>query len=272
MLTQIASDLVFAEGPLWHREGFLIFSDIGQNKILKVQNGRVETFLDNSGWRSGLLENRAERKGSNAIAYDLEGNIIFCQHGDHAIVRLLPDGSLETIADTYNHKRLNSPNDLCVGKDGSIYFSDPPYGLKNEILNPVDAQPHAGVYRWYNGVLELLTTEYNYPNGVCFSPDYKYLFIGSNDPSEKRIRRYEVINGVLYNGITYVEENADGIKMDSENNLYLATMEGILILSECREKLALIKTPEMATNLCFHDEYIYITTVSKVYEYKRPGL
>ncbi len=261
----LAEGLGFGEGPLWHKDGFLIFSDVKENRIMKLQNGKLETFIEESGWKGMPTKNHSDQIGSNGIAYDLEGNIIFCQHGNHSIARLRGDGSIEIIVDNFYGRRLNSPNDLCVGSDGSIYFSDPPYGLKGKKLQPTIAQPMAGVYRWFNNTLELLSSEFDYPNGVCFSPDDKYLYIGSNYPEEKRIRRYEVNHGKISKGITFAVENADGIKTDKEGNVYLATMQGILILSKIGERIGFISIPEMTTNICIHEKYIYITTATKLY-------
>ncbi len=265
-LTLLAEGLGFGEGPLWHKEGFLIFSDVRYNRIMKLKDGQLHVFLDESGWKGTPTEEQSDQPGANGLAYDLEGKIVCCQHGSHAIGRIESDGSIETVVDSYQGKRLNSPNDLCVGPDGSIYFTDPPYGLKEQRLHPEIAQSFAGVYRWFNGMLELLTTEFEYPNGICFSPDYRYLYIGSNHPAEKRIRRYELAEGKLLNGSTFVEENADGIKTDREGNLYLATMTGVKIFSATGEQISFIPIPEMTTNLCLHGKHLYITTERNVYE------
>ncbi len=261
----IAGGLGFGEGPLWHKDGFLIFSDVKKNRIMKLDNGKLETFLEESGCTGAPSEMQSDQRGANGIAYDHNGNLIFCQHGNHSIARLRGDGTVEIMVDSYNGKRLNSPNDLCVGPDGSIYFSDPPYGIKDKKIQPDHAQPVAGVYRWFEGALELLTSEFDYPNGVCFSPDYKYLYIGSNAPDEKRIVRYDVRKGILFNRILFAEENADGIKTDHEGNLYLATMEGIVILSPAGQRIAFIEMPEMATNICLYDGQMYVTAEKKVY-------
>lgn len=262
----IAEGLGFAESPLWHRDEFLIFSDVMNNKIMKLKDGTLEIFLEESGWKGELTQVHSDQPGSNGLAYDQYGNLIFCQHGSYSIARLYGKKTIEMIVDQYKGRRLNSPNDLCIAQDGSIYFTDPPYGIKGKKLQPSIAQPHAGVYRWDGETLDLLTTEFIYPNGICFSPDFKYLYISSNEPSEKKLRRYEVEEGKLHHGITFLKENADGIKTDKEGNLYLSTIKGILIFSDRGERIGSIPTSEMTTNLCIHERKLYITAPSKVYE------
>lgn len=264
-MISIASGLGFAEAPLWHPDGFLLFSDVTKNRIMKWQDGVLETFLENSGIQTNPTSFHSEHIGANGLAMDSEGNLLFCQHGNHAIARLLPNGTIETLVDSYQEKPLNSPNDLCVGPEGSIYFSDPPYGLKGQKLLPDFAQPSAGVYRWYKGHLQLLVDELQYPNGLCLSPDYKYIYISTNNETEIGIRRYEVINGELKNGQLFVDENADGIKTDQNGNLFLATIQGIKVVSPQGEIVRKIETPHMATNLCFHKHSLYITTPNEVY-------
>jgi gluconolactonase len=261
----IADNIGFGEGPLWHKDGFLIFSELANNRIMKFENGYLEVFLEDSGTKGTPTEEQSNQRGSNGLAYDPDGNIILCQHGDHALSRLHKDGSIEVLVNSYKKRRLNSPNDLCVGSDGSIYFSDPPYGLKGQILHPEIAQPLAGVYRWYNNKLQLVSKDFHYPNGLCFSPDLHYLYISSAHPNEKKIRRYEVWNGTLHNGIDFAYENADGIKTCAHGNLYLAAPEGVVILSVEGKRTGVIELPEAATNLCLHNKELYITTATKLY-------
>lgn len=263
-LEVVATDLGFAEGPLWHNEGFLIFSDVIKNEITKIHEGKKETFLPQSGLYRTPDAYHGEQVGSNGIAYDLDGNLVFCQHGEHAISRHRKEGTTEKIVDSYRGKRLNSPNDLAIGPDGSIYFTDPPYGIKNQKLIPHIAQPVAGVYRWHEGELELLTAEFEFPNGICISSDYRYVFIGSNHEGEY-LKRYELIEGKLQNGVVFANENADGIKRDDNDNLYLATMEGVKILSPQADQIGFIKVPEMVTNVCVVGQKLYITTPKTIF-------
>ncbi|MBC7388587.1 MAG: SMP-30/gluconolactonase/LRE family protein [Opitutaceae bacterium] len=268
----IASDIGFGEGPVWHPDGFLCFSDVVNNQILKIENGKVEVLLQKSGLKTDPQPYHNDQIGANGLVIDKEGNLLMCQHGEHAIARLTKDGQVEKLVDSYQGKRLNSPNDLCLGPEGEIIFSDPPYGLKGQELLPELAQPHAGVYKWQNGTLELLILDMEFPNGVCFSHDYKYMFVGTNKAEERGIRKYKYDNGVLSDMEIFVDENADGIKMDKKGNLYLATMQGIKVISPEAEVIRKIETPSMATNLCLHEPYMYITTENVVYEYFLPNL
>lgn len=261
----IAEDLGFAEGPLWHPKGFLLFSDVIKNEIVKVEGGKKETFMAPSGLTKSKNGYHHEQIGSNAIALDKNGDLILCQHGNHAIAKVSQEGHAQILVDSFNGKRLNSPNDLALSPEGDILFTDPPYGLKDQRLIPHVAQPIAGVYKLSNGLVELLSDDFQYPNGICFSPDYHYVYIGSNHEGEY-IKRYQYKNGKLHKGEVFVKENADGLKTDVNGNLYLATMGGILILNDTGRKKDFIKTPEMATNLCFNGKEIFITTPTKVFK------
>lgn len=270
-MEKLAWGFTFTEGPLWHTQGYLLFSDIPANKIYKLSvDGRVNVFLDKSGGESPDTTTLSDMIGSNGIAQDNHnGNIFFCQHADHAIAKLNKDAEITVVTDTYNRKRFNSPNDLIVKKDGTIYFTDPPYGLKDQVLWPEKFQPLAGVYCYRKPRTLLVSTDFRFPNGLCLSKDEKYLFVGSNHPSEPYIRKYEIgADGRLQNGSVFLKQNADGIKMDDNGNLYLATDEGILIVSPEGERLALIPVPESPANLAFggnDKNSLFITARTSVY-------
>lgn len=264
----LASDFGFIEGLLWHKGGYLIFSDLVRNKIYKyIKQEGTEVFLDQSGIDGLPAPHHSNHVGSNGIAYDQQGNFVFCQHGNHAVVRLNKDGSLETIVDSFKGKPLNSPNDIVVGLDGSIYFTDPPYGLAQQIIAPDIAQPIAGIYRWFEGTLELFSSEFNYPNGLCFSPDHKYLYVSSTAADEKMIRRFELDEGRLKNSEIFIHENADGIKTDKRGNIFLATPAGVRIYSAEGVKLGMIKTPADVNNICIEGNTLYIGTPHRLYRF-----
>jgi gluconolactonase len=264
----LASDFGFIEGLLWHKGGYLIFSDLTRNKIYKYSKQQgVEIFLHESGLEGLPTTRHSNHIGSNGIAYDQEGNLVFCQHGNHAIVKLRKDGSVEKILDSFQNKQLNSPNDLAVGLDGSIYFTDPPYGLAQQIINPMLAQPVSGIYRWKEGKVELLSSEFTYPNGICFSPDYKFLYVSSTAYDEKIIRRYELEEGRLKKGEVFIQENADGIKTDKRGNIFLATQAGVRIFSADGVKLGMIKTAATVNNICIEGNTLYIGTPHRLYRF-----
>jgi gluconolactonase len=200
---------------------------------------------------------------------DKHNNLVICQHADHAIAKLNGGTEVSIIADTYNRKRFNSPNDVVVKKDGYIYFTDPPYGLKDQVLWPDRFQPLGGVYCFNKTKTMLVSTDFRFPNGLCLSRDEKYLFVGSNHPAEPYIRKYEAgADGRLLNGTVFLKQNADGIKTDNNDNLYMATNEGILIVSPGATRLALVPLPESPANLTFggpDKSSLFVTARSSVY-------
>jgi len=250
VIQTLANDCVFTEGPVWNREGFYLFSDIPANCIYKIDEaGRKELFLSNSGTtNTSDLDLKLDQIGSNALAYDHEGSLLICQHGSHAIAKY--DGTeLQPFIGTYQNKQLNSPNDLFLHNDGQLYFSDPPYGLKDGKLNVEKFQPLAGVYCWRNDELQLICDKYQYPNGVCLSNDQRLLYICSNKPFEKFISVYDTSNNQFIKILA--EENSDGIEVDRCDNIYLCNKDGILILNQKGERLALIQLPTVPANICW---------------------
>ena len=264
----IASDFGFIEGLLWHKGGYLIFSDLVRNKIYKYSKLHgIEIFLEQSGLDGLPTSAHSNHVGSNGIAYDQQGNFVFCQHGNHAIARLTKEGTVEKIVDSFQGKRLNSPNDIAVAPDGSIYFTDPPYGMALQTLDPHVAQPIAGIYRFFKGSLTLVSSDFIYPNGICFSPDARYVYVSSSSTDEKMIKRYEMMNGKFENGKIFIHENADGIKTDKRGNIFLATETGVRIFSSEGIKLGMIKIPATVNNLCVEGNTIYIGTPHKLFRF-----
>lgn len=267
---KIASGFQFTEGPLWYKDS-LLFSDIPANRIYQLwPGGRIAVFLEKSGFSREDTSQLSDMIGSNALAIDKEGMIIICQHGDHAISRL-DIGSKTTyiLTDSYNGRLYNSPNDVVVKSDESIYFTDPPYGLKEQVLHPDVFQEKAGVYRYHKGTTTLLCSNLRYPNGICFSPDERFLYVGSNHPEEPLLYRHSLSqNGDITGSQVLLKQNADGIKTDREGRLFLATGDGILILSPGGERLALIPIPESPSNMAWggmKKNELYITARSSIY-------
>ncbi len=249
----LANDCLFTEGPVWNNKGFYLFSDITANVIYKIIPGREkEIFLSNSGTdRFDDPDLKPDQIGSNALAYDKEGYLIICQHGGHALAKW--DGkSLRPFINSYKKRPLNSPNDLILHSDDRLYFSDPPYGLKEGKLNPSKFQPAAGVYCWNNRSLEIICDKYQYPNGVCLSPDESLLYICSHKPFEKFISVYETSTNEFVK--VFAEENSDGIECDRTGNVYLCNREGIIILDKEGKRLALVGLPSVPANICWGGE------------------
>lgn len=245
-----ADDCLFTEGPVFHPDGYYLFSDIQGNCVYRIEEGKKkEVFIANSGTdHPSDPDLKPDQIGSNALAFDARGRLLVCQHGSHAIAEY--DGqALQPYIDRYNGRPLNSPNDFIIHEDGRIYFSDPPYGLKDGKLNPEKFQALAGVYCWKDGALSLVCDKYQYPNGVVLSPDGNYLYICSNKPFERFISRYDTRDNTFVN--VFTEENSDGIECDAFGNIYLCNKDGLIILDGQGARMALIQLPTIPANICW---------------------
>lgn len=248
----LADDCLFTEGPVWNQEGFYLFSDIPTNCVYRIDEKKnKQVFLEKSGTDNPDdpdLEQARKQIGSNALAYDDEGSLLICQHGGHGVAKY--DGkSLQPFIQFYNNKPFNSPNDLILHNDGSLYFSDPPYGLKDGKLNPGKFQALAGVYCWKENELQLICDKYQYPNGVCLSNNKKTLYICSTKEYERFVSTYDTSNNSFIK--IFAEENGDGIEVDRYDNIYLCNKDGIIILDRNGERLALIALPKVPANICW---------------------
>ena len=269
-IQKIAEGFGFLEGPLWSKNGYLVVSDLRANKIYKIGNdSKIEVLKERSGFTGADTVGLAVDYGSNGLAYDRQGNILVCQHSDHAIAMITKNGVMQTVVDCYKGKRLNSPDDLAVKRDGSIYFTDPPFGLKNGDKDEHKAQEQNGIYRYYNDTLTLLSTDYRYPNGIAFSPDEKYLYVCSYDLKEL-MRRYEIASdGTLKNGKIFSTTIGDGLKVDCRGNVYLCNWQGVHIFSPSGREIGLIAFGESVTNLNWGDadyKTLYIVAASNIYK------
>jgi gluconolactonase len=267
---KVASGFQFTEGPVWHPDQYLLFSDIPANKIVQLfRDGRTAVYMENSGFIGNDYSLLSDQPGSNGLAIDTQLNLIICQHGNHAIAMVDKDNVTSVLTSAYQGRPYNSPNDIVVRYDGSIYFSDPPYGLKDQVHNPSVFQPVAGVYRYKDGDVELISDLLKYPNGVCLSPDDSYLYVSSNHNDEACLYRYRLTSdGSTKERSLVIEQNADGIKTDREGRLFLCTDEGILIISAEGKKLALIPLPETPANIAWVKpgfSELYITARSSIY-------
>ena len=267
---KIATGFQFTEGPVWHPDGYLLFSDIPANVIWQLYpDGIVRLFMGNSGLLGNDASLLSDMIGSNGLALDAQNNLIICQHGKHAIGKLDTNGVASVLTSRYEYRPYNSPNDLVIRSDGSIYFSDPPYGLKDQILHPEIFQPVAGVYRYKNDKVTLICDKYQYPNGLCLSPDESYLYICSNKAEEADIWRYSISgDGEVKEDRIIANANGDGIKADKKGNLFLCSDEGILILSPEGKKIALLPLPETPANIAWVKPgyaQLYVTARSSIY-------
>jgi gluconolactonase len=192
------------------------------------------------------------------------------------VTRLEPTGKITVLADRYEGKRLNSPNDLVYRSDGALFFTDPPFGLPKVFDDPGKELPFSGVYLLRDGQLRLLTKELTGPNGIAFSPDEKYLYVSNWDLARKVLMRYEVDrDGSLQNGMVFYDFTSeteavalDGVKVDVEGNVYVSAPGGVWILSPAGKPLGRIVPPEHDANLAFGDadgRSLYLTATAGVY-------
>ena len=260
------TDCAFSEGPLWNNQGYYLFSDIPRNVICSIDTaGNKKEVLQNSGCNLLNKDQLSEHIGSNGLGYDKEGNVLICQHGNGAVSKW--DGQNNTsFIGSYNGKRFNSPNDIVVHPNGSVFFSDPPYGLKEKKLAPEIAQPLSGIYYYRDATIELLTDKFQYPNGLCLSPDGSILYCCSNKQNEKFIVEFDTETFKLKR--TLCTENSDGIKCDLYGNIWLCTKEGIIILDHSGERLAMIQLPTIPANCCWggpHGRDLFITARENIF-------
>jgi gluconolactonase len=264
---KLAEGFKFTEGPIWIPEGkHLLFSDPNSNIIWKYtpqgnDPGKLEVFRTPSGY-SGADIAEYGQPGSNGLTLDPRGNLTINQHGNRRVIRLEKDGSETVLADKYEGKRLNSPNDLVYRSDGTLFFTDPPFGLPKFGDDPRKELKFSGVYSLRNGKLQLLTTELTGPNGIALSPDERLLYVGNWDDKKKVVMRYEVsadgklANGKLFFDLTSApgEDAIDGVKVDQAGNIYVSGPGGLWVISAEGKHLGTIVAPKHVHNMAWGDD------------------
>lgn len=279
---KIADGFSFTEGPVWHPDGYLLFSDPNTNTIYRYhpKNHNVTVYMSHSGY-TGADIGEYGQPGSNGLAIDKEGRLIIDQHGNRRVIRIEKKGPVTILADHIDGKRFNSPNDIVLKSDGSIYFTDPPYGLPGFFADTRKELDYQGVFLIKGGKVSVVATDCGGPNGLAFSPDEKYLYVTNWDIRDihhtKTIWRYDVnADGTLKNGhifydfnFTEDEEALDGLKIDKEGNLFVSAPGGVWILSAAGKLLGKIVTPERPANMAWGDEdgkTLYMTAHSSLYK------
>lgn len=281
-LEKLADGFQFTEGPVWHPDGFLLFSDPNTNVIYRYEplTQNVSVYMTKSGY-SGFDIGAYHQPGSNGLAIDEEGRLIVCQHGNRRVIRHEKKGPVTVLSDNVQGQKLNSPNDLVLKSDGTLYFTDPPYGLPKNYNDPKKETPHQGVYRLKNGQTELLSTALGGPNGIAFSPDERYLYVSNWDIRDihhtKTLWRFEVDgNGKLANGIVFFDfsftdgdEALDGVKVDRAGNVFVSAPGGVWVLSAEGKYLGKITAPERPANMAWGDadgKTLYLTAHTGLYK------
>lgn len=276
---KIVSGRKWVEGPVWSRkEGYLLFSDIPTNSVIKWQEGKgTSIFLTPSGY-SGKAPFEGAEPGSNGLAFDPEGRLVLAEHGNRRIARLEKTGKMTTLVDRFEGKRINSPNDLVFRSNGDLYFTDPPFGLPKLFGDPRKELPFQGVYKYAkDGKLALLTQDIKAPNGIAFSPDETKLYISNADPGNAVWLVFDVNpdggigNGrVLFNGTAWIKTKPgvpDGMKVDREGNIFGAGPGGVHVLSAEGKHLGSIETGVPTGNLAWGEDgsTLFITSNSNVF-------
>lgn len=263
----LASGFNWSEGPVWRDDG-LVFSDVPENTVFGWKEGdtAAKVVLKPSGSLSG------DGQGSNGLGVDAQGNLVLCQHGERRVARLEKDGSFTPLADNYEGKRFNSPNDLVIAKNGTVFFTDPPYGLKNSGGN-AELDFHGIFSISPAGKVTLVIRDVQFPNGIALSPDQKTLYVAVSDPQNSRLMAYDLQeDGSATNGRVFFNAQplksaerkggCDGMKVDTNGNIYTTGPGGVLIISKEGKHLGTLLTGQATANCAFGDAdrgTLYIT-------------
>jgi gluconolactonase len=243
---------LWAEGPAWNGVGrYLVWSDIPNNVQMRLaeEDSHVSTFRSPSGY-------------SNGNTFDYEGRQISCEHGGRRVVRYEYNGDVTVIADKFQGKLLNSPNDVVVHPDGGIWFTDPTYGINGNYEGfKADKELKEAVYRFdpKTNQLDKITEDQSGPNGICFSPDYKKVYVADTGQG-REVRVYDMDGKAVRNGKRFVQLSvpgssegaaADGIRCDADGNLWCGARPGVQIVAPSGEPIGIIRLPENCANICF---------------------
>ena len=263
---QLATGFQFTEGPVWHPDGYLLFSDIPPGIIYRWAPGGITAYLTPS-------------RRSNGLIFDRQGRLVACEHDGRQVSRIASDGQMVTVVASYQGKRLNSPNDIVEHSSGRIYFTDPPFGITRE----ASELGFFGVFRVDpDGRLTLLISDTEGPNGLAFSTDESILYV--NDSLRRNIRAFDVQpDGSLTNDRVFLDMDVetpgapDGMKVDVQGNVYCTGPGGVWVIDPNGNHLGTIEFPEQPANLAFgepHNQTIYLTARTSLFSIrtKVPGV
>jgi gluconolactonase len=263
----------WAEGPVWVRAGnYLLFSDVPRNKVWKWQESGLSEYLHPSGF-TGKAPHTGREPGSNGLALDAQGRLVLCQHGDRRVARRNDDGTFTSLADRYQGRRFNSPNDLAFKSNGALYFTDPPYGLPKTFDDPGRELSYCGVYRLgTDGAVTLLTKELSAPNGIAFAPDERTLYVANSDPKRPVWMAYTIgADGLIAGGRVFFDASAwvaagqkglpDGLKVDRAGNVFATGPGGVCVFAPDGTHLGTLEVGVPAANCAWGNDgsMLYIT-------------
>jgi gluconolactonase len=252
VIKKLYTGTLWAEGPAWNGVGrYLLWSDIPNNVQMRwiEEDGRITTFRNPSGY-------------SNGNTFDFEGRQLSCEHGGRRVVRYEYDGTVTVIADKFQGKRLNSPNDIVVHPDGGIWFTDPTYGILGNYEGfKSEKELKEAVYRVdpKTAQMEKVYDGMDGPNGICFSPDYKKVYVADTGTG-REIRVWDLEGKTIRNGKRFIQLDvpgtgapsaADGIRCDTDGNVWAGAAPGVQVITPSGERIGMIRLPENCANICF---------------------
>lgn len=265
-IEMLASGFNWSEGPVW-KDGGIVFSDVPENTVFGWKEGEkaASVVLKPSGSLNGK-----DGQGSNGLAVDSQGRLVLCQHGERRVARLEKDGSFTALADRFEGKRFNSPNDLVIAKSGLVYFTDPPYGLKKGTDQP-ELDFHGIFSVDASGKVALIDKTVRFPNGIALSPDEKTLYVAVSDPQDTRVIAYDLATPAAASRVVFNAQSlkspqrkggCDGMKVDAQGNIWTTGPGGVLILDKNGKHLGSILTGQATANCAWGGEdrsTLYIT-------------
>ncbi len=277
-IEKLSGGFIFTEGPLWRPSGALWFSDVPGNVVRQWSpDGKVVELLRPGGYDGNSLP-AGGFIGPNGMTAGPDGSVMLCQHGNRRIVRIAPDMSVSTLVDSFQGKKLNAPNDLVYRADGTLFFTDPPYGLPEGDDDPMKELPFNGVFKLSGGKLEVIISDMTRPNGLAISPDERTLYVANSDDNKRLWMRYDLAaDGSVGHGRVFVDVGSskdgglpDGMKLDADGRIWATGPGGVWIFKPDGTHLGTIKLPEQPANCAWGDDgrSLYMTAETGLYRLK----
>jgi gluconolactonase len=274
-IEKLAGGFAFIEGPVWRPFGALWFSDVIGNVTRQwTPDGKVKELLRPGGYDGNSLP-AGGFIGPNGATAGANSTVVMCQHGNRRVVSITNALDVTTIIDSFEGRKFNSPNDVVYRSDGSMYFTDPPYGLPNMDEDPSKELSFNGVFKLTSGKLQVIITDMTRPNGLAFSPDEKTLYVANSDENYRVWNRYDVQpDGTVKNGSVFADVSAspdsglpDGMKIDSRGNIWATGPGGVWVFTPAGKHLGTITPPEQPANCAWGDDgkTLYMTAVTGLY-------